>query len=107
MLVVWNGTTERQKNLLANTLTVGNVRAYSWTIAEKERRGAVDILVRLRSTLIAKIRPRVPTALVREDIYEANWYNIYLLVVAEELEGLLTRALTLSRSLSAVIMLIL
>lgn len=107
MLVVWNGTTERQKNLLANTLTVGNVRAYSRAIAEKERRGAVDILVCLRSTLIAKIRPRVSTALVREDIYETNWYDVYTNVVAEEFEGFLTRALTLSRSLSAVVMLIL
>ena len=86
MLVGWNRTTERQENFFADTLTIGNIGTYTRAVAEKERRGAVDILVRLGSTLVAKVGSRVSTALVGEDIDEANLNDIYVVVVAEEIE---------------------
>lgn len=105
MLVGWNGTTERQEDLFADTLTIGNIGAYTRAVAEKERRRAVDILVRLGSTLVAKVGSRVSTALVGEDIDETNLNDIYVVIVAEEFEWFLIRPLTLLKFLSAGIML--
>ena len=105
MLVGWNRTTKRQENLFADTLTIGNIGPYTRAVAVKERRGAVDILVRLGSTLVAKVGSRVSTALVGEDVDETNLNDIYVVVVAEEIEWFLIRPLTLSKLLSAGIML--
>lgn len=94
MLVVWNGTTKRQKNLLAFTLTIRYVRPYTWAIAEKERRRAVDVFVRLGSTLVTKVSARVSTALVRKDVDKSDLNDVDTVVVTEELKWFLTRALT-------------
>ena len=102
MLVVWNGATKRQKNLFANTLTVSNIGAYTRAMTQKERGRAVNVFIRIGSTLIAKVRPWVSTTLIREDVYETNLDDIYAVVVAEELEWFLIGPLTLSRFVSTV-----
>lgn len=73
-------------------------------MAEKERRRAVGIVVRLGSTLIAKIGPRISTALIRKDIYETDLDYVDFVVVTEDFEWFLIWPLTLLRWLSATIM---
>ena len=97
VLVVRNGTTERQQNRLALVLTVLDIMTKMRAMLQKGAARAIFVLKRLVTARISKVRAWVSATLIGENVQKGEIDNVDAVILTIVPETLLVCSLALSK----------